>query len=171
MLMLRFLQFFSKTIINKVLLHHSKKNDKIRKSLLKTIEPSRETSQKNTMADVDVQDTSCKQRLNFILVNDHILSYVMDIISVKSTDPIEFEKLCLLEPKITEIEDLFKMTEKYYRKLINLLFVNDTFLTEIGEWLTYNYSITTQVCILPLTCKKILRKIQNLLQHHKKANL
>ena len=52
MLMLRFLQFFSKTIINKVLLHHSKKNDKIHKSLLKTIEPFRETSIENTIVDV-----------------------------------------------------------------------------------------------------------------------
>ena len=60
--------------------------------------------------------------MNFILVNDHILSYVMDTISVNSTDPIELEKLCLLEPKITEIEDLFKMKKKDYRKLIDLLF-------------------------------------------------
>ena len=56
--------------------------------------------------------------MNFILVNDHILSYVMDMISVKSTDPIELEKLCLLEPTITEIEYLFKMTETDYRKLL-----------------------------------------------------
>ena len=99
----------------------------------------------------DLQDTSCKQRSNFILVNDHISCYVMDIISVKSTDPIELEELCLLQPKITEIEDLFKMTEKDYRKLIDLLFVNNNFLTEIDECLAYNYPITTQECILPLT--------------------
>ena len=61
------------------------------------------------------------------------------------------EKICLLEPKIKEIEDLFKMTEKDYRNLINLLFVNDTFLTEIDECIAYNYPITTQECIIPLT--------------------
>ena len=49
------------------------------------------------------------------------------MISVKSTNPNELEKLRLLEPKIKEIENLFKMTEKDYRNLINLLFVNDTF--------------------------------------------
>ena len=44
--------FFTKKFINKVLLNHSKKNDKIHKQLLKTIEPFRETSQKNTIVDV-----------------------------------------------------------------------------------------------------------------------
>ena len=77
----------------------------------------------------------------------------MDIISDKSTDPIELEKLCLLQPKITEIEDLFKMTEKDYRKLIDLLFVNHNFLTEIDKWLAYNYPIITQDCMLSLTEK------------------
>ena len=37
------LGIFTKNFLNKVLLHHSKKNDKIHKSLLKTIEPFRET--------------------------------------------------------------------------------------------------------------------------------
>ena len=148
--------FFTMKFINKVLLHNSKKNDKIHNSLLKTIEPFRETSKKNTVVDVeknDLQDTSCKQRLNFILVNDHILSYVMDMVSIKSTDPIELEKLCLLKPKISEIEDLFKMMETDYRKLIYLLFVNNNFLTEIDEYLAYNYPITTQECMLSLTCE------------------
>ena len=86
--------------------------------------------------------------MNLFLVNDHILSYVMDMIAIKSTDPIELEKLCLLEPKISEIEDLFKMTEKDYRKMIDLLFVNNEFLTEIDECLAYNYPITTQECML-----------------------
>ena len=44
--------FFTKKFINKVLLHHSKKKDMIHKSLLKTIEPFRETSKKNTIVDV-----------------------------------------------------------------------------------------------------------------------
>ena len=38
--------FFTMNFINKVLLHNSKKNDKIHNSLLKTIEPFRETSKK-----------------------------------------------------------------------------------------------------------------------------
>ena len=63
--------------------------------------------------------------MTFILVNDHILSYVVDVIYFKSTDSLELEKLYLLETKITEIDDLFKMTETDYRKLINLLFEND----------------------------------------------
>ena len=37
--------------------------------------------------------------------------------------------------------------------MINLLFENDKFLTEIDESLAYNYTITTQECILPLTCE------------------
>ena len=86
-----------------------------------------------------------------MLVNDHILSYVMDVISFKSTDSLELEKLYLLVTKITEIDDLFKITETDYRKLINLLFENNKFLTEINECLAYNYPITTQECILPLT--------------------
>ena len=77
----------------------------------------------------------------------------MDMISFKSTYPLELEKIYLLEPKITEIEVLFKMTETDYRKLINLLFENDKFLTEIDECLAYNYPITTQECMLPLTCE------------------
>ena len=148
---------FSKQFINNVLLHHNKKNDETHKSLLKTIEPSRETSKKITIVDVedknDVKNTSCKLRLNFNLVNDHIASYVMTMISVKSTDPLELEKLCLVKPKLTEIEDLFKMTETYYRKLITLLFVNDNLLKEIDEFLAYNYPITAQECILSVTCE------------------
>ena len=122
-------QIFLQKFINNVLLYHSKKNDESYKSLLKSIKPSRETSRNITIADVEDEDdeknTSCKQRLNFNLIKDHIASYVMTMISVKSTTPIELEKLCLLKPKITEIEDLFKMTEKDNRKLINLLFVSD----------------------------------------------
>jgi len=95
----------------------------------------------------------------------------MDMIAIKSTDPIELEKLCLLESKISEIEDLFQVTEKDYRKLIDLSFVSHKFLTEIDECLAYNYPITTQECMLSLTCEKNHRKIQNLLLHPKKANL
>ena len=64
------------------------------------------------------------------------------------------EKLCLLESKISEIENLFQVTEKAYRKLIDSLFVNHKFLTEIDECLAYNYPITTQECMLSLTCEK-----------------
>ena len=78
----------------------------------------------------------------------------MDMITIKSTDPIELEKLCLLESKISEIEDLFQVTEKDYRKLIDSLFVSHKFLTEIDECLAYNYPITTQECMLSLTCEK-----------------
>ena len=72
----------------------------------------------------------------------------MKMISVKITNPIELEKLCLLKPKIAEIKLLFKMTKKDYRILINLLFVSDNVLKEITEFLAYNYPITTQECIL-----------------------
>ena len=87
----------------------------------------------------------------------------MDMIAIKSTDPIELEKLCLLESKISEIEDLIQVTEKDYRKLIDLLFVSHNCLTEIDECLAYNCPITTQECMLSLTCEKKHRKIQNLL--------
>ena len=81
------------------------------------------------------------------------------------TNPIELEKLCLLKLKITEIELLFKMTEKDYRKMINLLFVSDNFLKQITEFLAYSYPITTQEYILSVNCEKNLRKFQkNLLQ-------
>ena len=75
------------------------------------------------------------------------------MIAIKSTDPIELEKLCLLESKISEIENLFQVTERAYRKLIDSLFVNDNFLTEIDKCLAYNYPITTQECMLSLTCE------------------
>ena len=78
----------------------------------------------------------------------------MNIIAIKSTDPIELEKLCLLESKLSDIEDLFQVTEKDYRKLIDLLFVNHKFLTEIDECIAYNYPVTTQECMLPLTCER-----------------
>ena len=77
----------------------------------------------------------------------------MDMIAIKSTDPIELEKLCLIESKISEIEDLFQMTKKDSRKFIDLLFVSHNFLTEIDEYLAYNYPITTQECMLSLTCE------------------
>ena len=68
----------------------------------------------------DVKNTSSRQRLDFKLVKDHIESYVMSIISVQSTNPIELEKLCLLKSKIAEIELLFQMMEKHYRlQIIN----------------------------------------------------
>ena len=61
-----------------------------------------------TLYENDVKNTSSRQRLDFKLVKDHIESYVMSIISVQSTNPIELEKLCLLKSKIAEIELLFK---------------------------------------------------------------
>ena len=54
---------------------------------------------------------------------------------------------------------LFKMTEKDYRILINLLFVNDNVLKEITEFLAYNYPITTQECMLSVNCEKISSKV------------
>ena len=82
------------------------------------------------------------------------------MISVKMTNPVELEKLCLLKLKITEIEHLFKTTEKDYRKFINLLFVSERVLKEIGEFLAYNYPITIQECILSVNCENNLRKFQ-----------
>ena len=78
----------------------------------------------------------------------------MDLIAIKSTSPHELERLCLLESKISEIESLFQVTKKIYRKLIDSLFVNDKFLKEIEECLAYNYPITTQDCMLSLTCEE-----------------
>ena len=63
------------------------------------------------------------------------------------------------KPKITEIKHLFKMTEKGYRKFINLLFVSDNFLKEIDEFLAYNYQITTQECMLSVNCEKTSSKV------------
>ena len=96
----------------------------------------------------DLQVTSGNQRSKICLVNKRILSYVTDMIAIKSTNPNELEKLCLLESKISEIDTLFQVTEKAYRKLIDSLFVNDKFLKEIDECLAYNYPITTQDCTL-----------------------
>ena len=86
--------------------------------------------------------------MNFNLVKDNIESYVMKMISVKMTNPFELENLCLLKLKIAEIELFFKMMEKHYRILINLLFVSDNFLKEITNFIAYNYPIITQECIL-----------------------
>jgi len=94
------------------------------------------------------------QRSKIRLVNKHILSYVMDLIAIKSTSPNELERLCLLESKISEIESLFQVTKKTYCKLIDTLFVNDKFLKEIDECLAYNYPLTTQDCLLSLTCEE-----------------
>ena len=69
-----------------------------------------------------------KQCSKICLVNEHILSYVTDMIAIKSTNPNELERLCLLESKISEIESLFQVTKKKYRKLIDSLFVNDNVL-------------------------------------------
>ena len=73
------------------------------------------------------------------------------MIAIKSTNPNELEKLCLLESKISEIESLFQVTEKAYCKLIYSLFVNDKFLKEIDECLAYNYPLTTQDCFVIVT--------------------
>ena len=59
-----------------------------------------------------------KQRLANELVKIHIISYVLNVIPIKSTNPNELEKLCLLNSKISEIEYLFQMIENDYRSLI-----------------------------------------------------
>ena len=97
--------------------------------------------------------------MNFKLVKDHIKSYVMSTISIKTTNPIELEKLCLLKSKIAEIELLFKMTENDYRKFVSLLFVSDNFLKEVTDFSVFNYPITTQECMLSVDCEKTSSKI------------
>ena len=102
----------SKKFANNVILHITKKNKRSSKLLLKSIELPQENSKKIASVDVedenDVKNTLSNQRLDFKLVKDHIESHVMSTISVKSTNPIELEKLCLLKSKIAEIELLFK---------------------------------------------------------------
>ena len=97
--------------------------------------------------------------MNFNLVKDHIESYVMSTISIKMTNPIELENLCLLKSKIAETELLFKMTEKNYRQFTTLLFVSDNVLKEITDLLAYNYPITTQECMLSVNCEKTSPKV------------
>ena len=81
------------------------------------------------------------------------------MIPVKSTNPIKLEKLCLLKSKIAEIERLFQMTENDYRSLIILLFISDNFIKEITEKLAFNYPITSQECMLLVSCEKISSKV------------
>ena len=98
----------------------------------------------------------------------------MSTISIKMTNPIELEKLCLLKSKIAEIELLFKMTENDYRKFISLLFVSDNFLKEVTDFSVFNYPITTQECMLSVDCKKHPRKFQKTLlqlQNHNQMNV
>ena len=83
----------------------------------------------------------------------------MSTISIKMTNPIELEELCLLKSKIAEIELLFKMTENDYRKFISLLFVSDNVLKEITDLFAYNYPIDTQECMLSVNCEKAPLKI------------
>ena len=94
------------------------------------------------------------QRSKIRLVNNHVLSYVMDLIAIKSASHDELERLCLLESKISEIESLYQVTKKTYCNLIDTLFVNDKFLKEIDDCLAYNYPLTTQDCLLSLICEE-----------------
>ena len=87
------------------------------------------------------------------LVQQHITSYVLNVISVKSTNHNELEKLCLTDSKISDIECLFKMNKNDYRSLITLLFETDKFINEITDVLVFNHPIFTQD-VLP-TIEKI----------------
>ena len=77
------------------------KNKRNNKLLCKSHELPQKNSKKNTTDDVedenDINNSSSKQRLGFKLVNNHIASYVMSMISVETTNQIELEKLCLLK--------------------------------------------------------------------------
>ena len=59
------------------------------------------TLKKITIDDVedenDIKNSSSKQRLDFKVIKKHITSYVYNMIPVKSTNPIELEKLYLLK--------------------------------------------------------------------------
>ena len=80
---------FTMKFVNIVGLYFSKKNDMTQKSLLKSIEPVRETSQKKIVNLGEKIDQPTK----ICLVNEHILSYVTDMIAIKSTNPNELEKI------------------------------------------------------------------------------
>ena len=43
--------------------------------------------------------------------------------------------------------------------MLTLLFVSDKCLKEITEFLAYNYTITTQECMLSVNCEKISSKV------------
>ena len=95
----------------------------------------------------------------------------MSTISVKCTNPIELEKLCLLKSKIAEIELLFQMTENDYWKLISLLFVSEKCLKEITNFLAFNYPITIQEYMLSVNCeKKFIENFKKLSQNHNQMN-
>ena len=81
------------------------------------------------------------------------------MIPVKSNNPVELEKLCLLKLKIVEIERLFQMTKNDYRSLIILLFESDNFIKEITENVAFNYAITSQECMLLVSCENISLKV------------
>ena len=78
------------------------------------------------------------------LVKQHITSYVLDVIPIKSTNHDELKKLCLTASKISDIECLFKMKESDYRSLITLSFETDKFINEITDVLVFNHPIFTQ---------------------------
>ena len=113
----------------------------------------------------DVQDehnitkSTSKQRLANKLVKKHIISYVLNVIPVKSTNPKKLDKFCLLNSNISEIECLFQMKENNYRSLITLLFGSDNFIKEIIEALVFHHPISTQECMISVNFEKCLRKI------------
>ena len=67
----------------------------------------------NVEEENNVSKSTPKQRLANKFVEKQMKSYVLNVIPVKSTDPNELEKLCLLNSTIFEIERLFQMKENY----------------------------------------------------------
>ena len=78
------------------------------------------------------------------LVRQHILSYVLNAITDKSSTHDELEKFSLSDSKISDIECLFNMKENDYCILITSMFETDKFINEITVTLEYNYPIYTQ---------------------------
>ena len=82
-----------------------KKNNNL---LVKSNELSNKKPKKITIGVVEdehnITKTSSKKQLANKLVNQHITSYVLDVITVKSTNHNELEKLCLTDSKILEME-------------------------------------------------------------------
>ena len=139
-----------------------KKNNNL---LVKSNELSNKKPKRITIGVVEdehnITKTSSKKRLANKLVNQHITSYVLDVITVKSTNHNELEKLCLTDSKLSEIEYSFKIKENDYRSLITLLFGTDKLINDILDALAFNHPIFTQEYILSINYEKISSKDPN----------
>ena len=100
----KIIPIFSKKFDNNVTLFYTKTNKRNNKLIFKSNELPQKNSKKIIIDDVeyenDIKKSSSKQQLGFKLVKKHITSYVLNMIPVKSINPNELEKSCLLKSKI-----------------------------------------------------------------------